>query len=285
MKQIYLATVTALLFISSAHAAEIPSDVRVGSGSFDNSDGGYFEFGVGLNGFANREGLIVNDSAFFSGAYRYRGFFFEASSPGTTHNDGSFGGIKLGFNIWRSDKWAVDLLGASARWRLSRQTLKVELSNSPNPALEQDLLDRRSFYNGAGVRLTGYFGNTIFQYRLVDDTHGRNGVTSSARVGYTQQAKNWNFHGVIGADYVSQETGQFWYGVSDEEASARFPSYVIRSSTITYSAEIGATLPIRENVVFRSTVRYTPFADAIAKSPLQEDEFELRSSTSISYVF
>lgn len=285
MRRVYKATIGAILCIGSAHAADIASDVRAGSGGFDNSNGGYFEFGVGLNSFNCGGGCLgIRTEPIVAGAYRYRGFFFEALSPGISLNSGSVGGVTLGVNIWRNNRWALDLLGASSRWRLSRRTLSVDDADSVNSELERDLLQRNVFYNGAGVRLTGYFGNTIFQYRLVNDILG-NGVTSSARIGHSRQLKNWNFHGVLRADHVSQETGQYWYGVSADEASTRFSEYEVRSSTITYSAELGATYPVRENVVFRSTARYMPLADAIVDSPLQEDGFDFRWNTSLSYVF
>ena len=286
MKRVYLATIAALLFISSAHAADFASDVRAVSGGFDNSDGGYFEFGVGLNtSNCGRTCLSLRTEPIVAGAYRYRGFFFEAISPGISLNGGTVGGVTLGVNIWRNDRWALDLLGASTQWRLSRRTLSADDSDSVNPALEKAVLQREANYNGAGVRLTGYFGSTIFQYRLVNATLSGNGVTSSARIGRSRQMKNWNFHGVIRADHVSQKTGQYWYGVSKDEASTRFPQYDVRSSTITYSAEIGATYPVRENVVFRSTARYMPFVDTITNSPLQETEFDFKWNTSLSYVF
>lgn len=284
MNRFYLATITALIFFSTAHGADVSSDIQARSGGFDNSNGGYLEIGVGLNLIANREGAIITTVPFLAGAYRYRGFFLEALSPGINLTDKVVGGITLGFNVWRNEQWALDLLGASSRWRSGR-TSSIDDANSQDPELDRKLLNRESFYNGAGFRLTGYYGNTIFQYRLIDDTHGGNGLTSSARIGHSRQVKNWNLHGFIGADYLSRETGQYWYGVTEQEATTSFASYDIGSSTFTYSAEIGATFPLRENLVFRSAARYTQFADAIAKSPVQEDEFVLRWNTSVSYVF
>jgi len=286
MKRFFLAAVAALLFSSSAHAADIASDVRAGSGSLDNSDGGYFELGVNLSLNAHREGARMNSGILLAGAYRYRGLFFEALNPGVSLPSGQIAGITLGFNLWRNNRWAVDLLGASTTQRGTvGKTLEVENFDSTDVERENDVIERSNFYNGAGVRLTGYFGNTLFQYRLVNDIHGGNGVTSSARIAYSRLVRNWNFHSVISANYVSQETGQYWYGISDEEASTRFEQYDVDSSTIAYSAEFGVTYPLRESVVFRSTARYTQFADEVAKSPLQESEFGLHWRTSLSYVF
>lgn len=285
MKGTYLVSAIALLFIGNAHAADIASEVRSGTNGPNNADGGYLEFGVDLKLRANNEGAIIKAGPLLAGAYRYRGFFFEALTPGAQLPGGPIGGVTLGYNLWHNDQWAVDLLGASSTWGLSLDRIVKDVPDSQNTARDRAVWQRNSFYNGAGLRVTGYFGDTIFQYRLVSDTHGGKGITSSARLGYSQQVKNWNFHGVLSANYTSQKTGQYWFGVSDEEATTRFPQYDVDTSTISYSAEIGATYPVRENVVFRSTARYTELADAITRSPIVEGEASVRWDTSLSYVF
>jgi len=284
LKRLFLTCAVAALFAASAHSADIERDVRTGRIGVNNGNGGYFEFGVDLNLRAFRERAFLNPGVVLAGAYRYRGLFFEALSPSAELPSGPFGGISLGYTLWRNDQWTVDFLGVNATSRLATGR-ENDIENSPDPARERAILERRTFYNGAGIRLTGYFGNTIFQYRLVTDTHGGNGITSSARLGYSRQVRNWNFHGVIKADFTSQETGQFWYGISEEEASERLEAFDVNSSTINYSAEIGATYPVRENVVYRSIMRYTELDDALARSPIQDSEFIYRWSNSISYVF
>lgn len=283
MKRITLVTLLAML-TGSVQAADVASDVQTGSGGIDNRNGGYFEFGVGSNFFLNRERATLNTVPFMAGAYRRGGFFLEAVSPGIRLNDGAVGGITAGYTIWRNNRWSADLLGVSSRWRLSRQSLNIDDSDPGSREQDRNLLQRDSFYNGAGIRLTGSFGNTLFQYRLVNDTLG-NGETSSARIAYSRQVRNWNFHGVLGLQWVSRETSQYWYGVTDEEVTPRFEPYDINGPTISYSAEVGGTFPVRESVVFRTTMRYAEFDSAIADSPLQESEFSLTWNTSLSYVF
>jgi len=285
MKQIYLMATVAAIFVSGAHAADISTDIRAGSGGPDYSDGGYFEFGVGLNNLIGSGGARFRTEALLSASYRYRGFFFEASDLARQGSNGAVDGINMGLNLWLNDRWAFDLLAASATARSASIKRTVSFATSPDPEREEAVLSRNTYYRGAGIRLTGYFGNTLFQYRLVDDIDDGNGITSSARVGYSRQVQNWSIHGVLGATYTSQETGQYWYGVSAEEASTRFPQYDVGSSTINFLGEVGASYPLRENVVFRSTAYLTKFDDDIAKSPLQDGEYSLRWNTSLSYVF
>jgi len=285
MKQIVFTLAVVIYFSSNVYAAEIARDVQAGTGDYRNKNGGYFEFGVGLNLLANTEAIVMKNDFLLAGAYRYRRFFVEAISPGISLDDGTIGGLTLGVNIWRDERWAIDLLGANTTQRPASRISKIDYSNSDDPEKDRDVFERDSFYSGAGVRLTGYFGNTILQFRVVDDVYKNNGITSSARIGYSRQVKNWNYHGVVSAAHASRETGQYWYGVSAEEASSLLPQYDVSSPVISYSAELGATYPVRENVVFRSTARYTQFDDAVTDSPLQEGDFRLRWNSSLSYVF
>jgi len=278
----------AIVFVSSkAQAADIARDVGAATGSMDNSDGGYFEFGVGL-GFFGKEGQLKLKRAFIlSGAYRYRGVFFEAFNPsiGVSKSRVEVGGISLGVNLWCNDQWAVDLLAANTKSRFRSYQPDRGESNTVDSEREEAVLERDTFYSGTGIRLTGFFGKTLFQFRLVDDTHGGNGVTSSASVSYSHQVKNWNFHTLLSANYLSRTTGQHWYGVSGEEASQRYPRYNMPSSTTSFVGEIGATYPLRENLVFRSTLEFQNLADEIVDSPLQDSSFGIGWRTTVSYVF
>jgi len=286
MKTIFFLLMVTLVGSGSGHAADIATDVRAGSGGYNNNDGGYFEFGVGLNLSASTDGARIKTDVLLAGAYRYRGFFIEAISPGISSNGGAVGGLTLGVNLWRNGQWAVDLLGAStSTGRPTGRLGRVDFSDSDDPESDREVFERDSFYSGAGARLTGYFGDTIFQFRVVDDFYDSNGITSSARIGYSRQVRNWNIHGVASVSHASQKTSQYWYGVSTEEASSFLPQYDVSSSTISYSAEIGATYPVRENLVFRSTARYTQLDDEVTNSPLQDGEFRVRWNTSLSYVF
>lgn len=283
IKQLLLILTALFLSLGNAGAADVATDAAAASGAHDNSDGGYFEFGIGLNARANK----LSSTIVLAGAYRYRGLFFEAFNPFVGVAKGRFevGGLTLGLNLWHNDHWSVDLLGARTSSSFRTSNRNVDELNSPEPDREKAVLDRDTFYSGAGIRLTGYFGNTIFQYRLVNDTHGGNGVLSSATLGYSRQFRNWNLHSRLSAHYLSKETGQYWFGISEDEASTRFPQFDMGSSAITYSAEIGATYPVRINVVFRSVVRHTESSDEIKKSPLHDGNFGLNWSTTLSYVF
>ncbi|MGK0440569.1 MAG: outer membrane scaffolding protein for murein synthesis (MipA/OmpV family) [Pseudohongiellaceae bacterium] len=282
MKQLYLALVIVSLCINNVFAADIATDIRKAAEAPDISNGGYFEIGLGFD-YTNDSRLSVADDedgygeAFdIGGSYRYNGLFVELSQ-------GTLDGLSLGYHLWANDKWIVDLLGSSINGTLTSGD-DEDLSGLSEAQRNDALIDRDTFYNGAGVRATGYFGDTIFQYRLVTDIHDDNGIVSTLRLGRSGQLRNWNFHGVVSADYASAKTSHYWYGVSQSDATARFQEYNA-GSTMSYTAEIGLTYPMSEHFVFRSTARHTRFSNEVQDSPLTDGNNSTYIATSINYVF
>ncbi|MGI9295452.1 MAG: MipA/OmpV family protein [Pseudomonadales bacterium] len=283
MKRIllFLMLVTTLL-VDPAIAADIASDVRSGGGVPDTSDGGYFEIGVAAGYLANPrvnddddEGWEVGLS--LAGGYRYKGFFVEASQ-------GTFDGLNLGYNLWNNKHWSVDLLASSLNGDIDTDNADRIDNRLTEAQRDKELIDRDTFYSGAGIRLTGYYDDYILQYRFVTDTHGGNGVTSTARLGKSWQVKNWNFHGVVSAEYTSATTNRYWLGISAAEATTRFPEYDPGAS-VSFNAEVGVTYPLSKDWVFRSFARFGLLPDEQKNSPLADDDQWVLFLNSISYVF
>jgi len=286
MKSLKIVLLALLLYANGVQAADVTKNVRVGSTSPDSGDGGYLEFGIGLgydptNDFKpGDEDRIIGKVGLFtdvSGTYRYKGFYLEASQ-------GINDGVSLGYNVLTNDHWAVDIIGANGAGDASGGDPEPDYSSLTEEQRVQAIEDRDSLYIGAGIRLTGYYGNAILQYRLVSDILDNNGIRSSARVGYSWQLKNWNVYSVVGADYNSPKTNRFWYAISAEQASSRFPEYDI-GSTIEYSGELGVTYPVSENIVFRTALRGVQVPDDIVNSPIPDGVSRSLYTTMISYVF
>lgn len=260
--------------IASARAADIAHDVRSGDGG--QEQGGYFEVGVSLaydhNPLAQLNGESNNNSGFgleLAGAYFYKGFFIELAH-------GTYDGLNLGYQLGANDAWKLDLIATS----LDGSYTTGDDSDNPDEAL----LDRDSLYNGAGFRLTRYAGPYVLQGRLVSDIHDNNGVSASARLGRNWQVRNWNFHSIASLDYASGRTLNYYLGVTDEEATARFPAYTAKHGTAV-SIEVGATLPVSQNLVWRSAFMHTIYSDEVTDSPLFDRDNYTGLNTSLSYVF
>jgi len=281
MKQLTAALLLLFLSVNTVQAADVTKGARAGSTGPDNTDGGYLELGLGVfnvdrdrtKKVDNKPGLAVN----ISGAYRFKGFFIEASQ-------GAMDGISLGYNVWDGSNWTVDIIGVNAVGEASGGDSEPDYTTLSDEQRIQAIDDREQLYSGAGISLTGFFGNAIVQYRLLTDTIDNNGIRSAARLGYSWQIKNWNFYSVLQADYNSRKTNRYWHAVTEEQASSRYPAYDL-GSTIAYSGEIGVTYPLSENIVFRTTARSFQLPDAIANSPLKFDASRTIFTTMISYVF
>lgn len=269
-----------LLFASNlCQATDIAQGVREGSGTPNRGDGGYFE--LGASGYYFHTPWVNDDEdsdqyglgIAIGGAYSYKGFFVEAAQ-------GTYDGINLGYNFLNTQNWSFDFLASSFYGSIYKEEDPQEGSNDP----DRDLMYRDTFYNGAGFRATGYWGNTIFQYRLVTDIHDDNGITSSARIGQSWQLRNWNFHAILSSDYHSQEANQYWFGVSESEATERFPAYT-PPEAFSFSAEIGVTYPIAEHWVWRSYVKYTGIPSSVSSSPVLQGDHTAQAITTINYVF
>ena len=284
MKASYVALMALLLGTNNVFSADIATDIRNAAAGPDISNGGHFEVGLGFD-YTNSARLTTSDNEDgasvtleIGGAYRYNGLFIELSQ-------GTLDGLSIGYHLWSNDTWAIDVLGSSINGVLTEEDDEDDnRSNRSEAQRNNALIDRDTFYNGAGFRATAYFGNTIFQYRLVSDIHDDNGVMSTLRLGRSWQFRNWNFHSVVSASYASAKTSRYWYGITESEATTRFSEYDL-DSTMTYTAEIGLTYPISEHVVFRSSARYTQFSNDIQDSPLVDSSGSTYIATSINYVF
>jgi len=271
-----------MLTVEPLMAADIARDIRTGDSTPDTSNGGYFEIGAAA-GYIDTPRIENPDDedndAFagygFSFEYRYNGIFAEAAY-------GSWDGINLGYNFWNNDVWTVDFLALSGAIFDGKK--HDDISGLSEAERDYELLDRSFGFRGAGIRATAYWGDYIFQYRLLIDALDDNGVVSSARVGRSWQLKNWNFHGIASLGYASAKANQLWFGVTPEEATTRFGAYS-PGSNFAFAAEVGATYPITEHWVFRSIARFGLQSSESKGSPLNKDSDSVSYSLNINYVF
>lgn len=268
-----------------AHAGDIADDIRKSDSSYATKNGGFLEIGLSAT-LEQRSDLRVNSESdddihlgvgfSLSAGYRYQRLFIEASESG-------FAGLNMGVTLFDSDRWSVDLLLANISGNIT-----IESDEPPPPDTEsernQAILDRDSLFIAAGTRLTGYFGDNIVQLRLVSDWYGNNGILGSARVGRQWQLGNWNVQAIAGLRYNSTEINNYVYGISSEEQSERFPEYSAERAWIP-EVEFGASLPVRENWVYSTRLRYREYPSSVTNSPLVENNHDVILSSGIRYVF
>lgn len=212
-----------------------------------------------------------NTSVLINGSYSWNDLFIE-SYVDSGH------GLVLGYNAFNNENWSFDIM-ATTDW------LEASFENDGRYSDDSALM--------IGGRLSGYLGNNIVQFAINQDATGdHNGTTMSALIGRSWQVRNWNFHGIIGAEYASAKLNNYYVGVSEERAEylsefyEGFSTYEADAS-VSFSTEFGVTYPISENWVFRATARAVSRPDEITDSPKFKHMDSVATSfrTSLSYVF
>lgn len=227
----------------------------IGDGPSFKQDGDYSDFGLLINGY-----------------YQWNNFFIESYSE-------SGHGAMIGYNLLDTDNWSLDFNATSSLARFNF-----------------DNNGRNAGFNGTdpdddftvGARLTGFWGDNVMQFSLNQDATGdHDGTTLAATLGRSWQWRNWNFHGLVGAEYATSKLNDYYVGLSDNKAlNTPFAPYKADSS-LNLSAEAGVTYPLTEDVVVRFTARAAKIDDAITDSPYfnNKSSSALSMRTSISYVF
>lgn len=269
----------------STLASDIAYGISKGSNHTNADNGGYFEIGAIANCWQgplaqedpNDDKNNCNLGFVIAGEYQWRGLFIEASQY-------SHDGLNLGYTLWHNDNTRIDLLAASISGTYTQETDTPKTQIQTQADKDEAIWDRNTLYAGAGVRLTHYWNDNIIQLRLVSDIHDGNGAMATARFGRAWQVKNWNFHALVGLSAISQKTNQYFWGISEEQATERFAHYDAKAS-IGYNFEIGATYPISENWVSRTNITAGPLSKTAKDSPRSVASWGGQISTSINYVF
>ena len=89
---------------------------------------------------------------------------------------------------------------------------------------------------------------------------------------------------IAGVRYNSAKFNNYIYGVTSEEQSQRFSQYTAKQAWIP-ELEFGASLPVKEDWVFSTRLRYREYPDSVTDSPLVAKNSDVILSTGIHYVF
>ena len=264
-------SLAALLFSGASFANDITQNVRNNTQQAGSSEN-YFEIGlmhivVDEPTFVdNKSGSNTNISLLLNGSYSWNNLFIENYSE-------SDHGVVVGYNAFNNGNWSFDLM-------VTTDLLKT---NFENIGRYLDALDLT-----VGGRLSGSWGNNILQFAVNQDATGdHNGTTASVLLGRSWQVRNWNFHGIIGAEYASAKVNDYYAGVSEETASRTSLDVYEAGGSLNFSSEVGVTYPITEDWVFRATARVATRPDEIIDSPRfpRLDSVATSLRTSLSYVF
>ncbi len=265
-------------------AGDLSSDVRKGASGPDSGNGGYFEVGGGINTYTspivglpegNKKGEVHTEIFLdINARYQYNGWFMELFSQ-------SLEQFTMGYNFFNGSNaynnegnWALDWVALAEHDEMSAEDSKDY----------RGLKTRRGDFM-SGPRATVYLDNYIVQMHALTDTSGTHyGELFSLKLARHWQYRNWNFHGIVGATYRSQEIADYYYSIDASEASEKYPEYDAPAG-MSYVSELGATYPLSEKWVLRGFIRRIDLDKNANDSPLILDDRSEMIATAISYVF
>lgn len=247
----------ALLSASGLAQAGEPSQVQIDSPHY-GEDGWDITIGAGV-------GLI--DGAIYQGeddhtgtivplvdvTYQRDRFYFTA---------GNEQGLVVGYSVLRGESWALD--------GVLSPKMAAYFEDSDNDELEH--LDDREFDLHAGLRATKYYGNGRLGMELSNDVSGTHeGYIASVDYLHEWQLRNWVIGGKVGAAYLSDKTSDYYFGVSQKEATAKYPAHTVDGGTIL-SASLRAEYPVDEHWIFHTDAGVVKLSDEINDSPITQDD-------------
>jgi len=276
--QIASAALIALCAYCNAYAADIAREMQSSNG--DN--GSFAEVGVlflgarvPLVGFIDAKvhdddpnKVLYSLDLGLQGRLAYKGVFAEVIQE-------SFNNITFGYSITNTENFSLDFIATQSFDGVERSQAKGF----------ETITDRKGDVN-LGFRSIVYNGRNVFQFGLtsdVNDAHG--GFMFSAQYGRQFQVRNWNLHSLIGTRYFSEKMIDFYFDVSEAEATDTLPSYSSSEGGFLPTLQLGATLPLNEHWVLRATGEYSYLPGTVRKSPLSQGDDLVAASVGFYRVF
>ncbi len=262
-----------LLSVQTANGADIAYEIRQGRDTSVSLELGFAAVvaDIPIVGWVGDDpdeptGGQLELGLLFNGRAQWKGLFVETNSD-------SFSVLAAGYALWKNDTTGVDIV-------------LTEGLGQYDPSIgDFESVSNRSSDLMLGIRSTHNIRNTLVQLEVYSDVSGKHdGQMAALQVGRFQQVRNWNFHGLVGARYFTDNMLDYYFGITEEESTPDIPVYEASSGTLA-TLEVGATLPVGDGWLFKSTVEGIYLPDSVSDSPLSDGRLGVIASTSLSYVF
>lgn len=221
---------------------------------------GYFDvaFGVGIG-----ESVLKteDDDAYLNihprFGYRWDNLFLETGKLGQR-------GVGIGYNFYENNNWEIDALLHMSH---------PQISDEDNDALKG--IREREGDGRLGLRATRYFDNAQLRFIVSPKSvsHDDDGLYAGVWYGKQWRYNDWDLHANLGAEYFSEEILEHFYGTDPLLDGEGFAAYTADSGVVL-SAQVGASYDITENWRFELYANLAKVPDAIADSPLTDDDMQ-----------
>lgn len=241
-------------------------------------DGGFFVLGAGYHyqndPFRYDESADTGLTLLANIRYQWRGLYIEMPG-GSSKNQTTL--ITLGYNVLNTERWSFDL-----HHSMNHRDLDYYYQRNGN-----EVLDQRISRSKPGVRITGSFDQRDVQFVIAKASGGdysSNGLYASAWLTDRYQYFNWNFYLTLGLQYRSDKAVNYFYGVSEAQATNLLPQYQ-GDAGFEVTGQLGVDYPITRHWVFESYIRRTQLPSGITDSPFLEENHLSEAAVSVKYVF
>jgi len=270
------------LLAETTTTIQAPNDSKAIQLSDEERSGGFLKLGFGYKAVTMPyEDKEKGKTLFLNARYQWENRLFVEAAFYRVLNSG----LNIGYNFYNTERWNFDLV-----------------TNIAHGANETGYIDQgKVFYKKSDItrmlalRTTGSFDKTTVQFVVAPyslNSDYDNPLYASLWLDRSFQIKNWELYGAFGLEYRSQDMLEYYYGISEENATANFTAYN-PSSGIDTTGEIGASYPISNKWLFETYYRYTRLADSISDSPIMKFASNLESRSKnmtefgilVSYVF
>ncbi len=237
-----------------------------------NEDDSYWELDLGISlefgknyiqGIDEHEKGDLTGSLILSGGYYYKDFFLEVSPligrPFT-----------IGYSLQRTKHFVVNLIAESLFQGFDQ--------SSQNHGQQLTGIKSRNTSLDAGVEVyySHQYGETRFR-ALHDVSNTHNGYVIAFDYAYPLFMKRWVVWPSYGIAWLSENTTDYYFGVSKSEALSYRPFYK-PSSAFTHKVNLYVAYQYNTNISFIGYGDYIVFSNEINRSPLispNNDSFRL----------
>ncbi len=192
------------------------------------------------------------------------------------------GGLTLGYSLIDKYDWGLDIIGSNMQGEIDQYGAQYDGGTPPD---ELAGIHHREYDFDAGLRLSRRFGDSQVSFELLNDISGAHGgILLNSFFSHIQVWRNWEFRSALGVSTYSSDFINYYYGVSQEEATSIRPAYQAKTG-YNIQFEFHSEYPLTEDWVLIGGILSTWFSSAISNSPIVSQNYQHKAKVGIRYVF
>ena len=210
----------------------------------------------------------------------YKGFFIQSNARKFSNVDQ---GVAIGYEIITREDWQLDVISKSYISGFSEEG--VNYFDQDNPA-ELKGIRPRDDDDSEGLRFTYFMDDAVLWVdaaaNLISNVH--NGWLIDTYYSLRLPYWNWDFYLGTGLSIYSAKFTDYYYGVSQQEATPFRPEYEAGISYRTQFELVGQ-YPLSENWLLGAGIHASHYSSEISHSPLVKKNNNLQFILDFRYVF